>query len=314
MGKTLQQLIDDPSTPEDHRRDYQVVLDRYKACDRWSVKILNKVGVLLTSHPSNVKFLKASVESHKQLGFWLTLAYDNYMDPTWEEGYQTWDSLMPKKDITDQINTFLIGPHQTWGGVLYPYFWLLRLGVETMRCFDYIYCANGDCVLEKPENFPQLMELMGDADVFPCGWEDNGGRSVFNTTGFIAKTSAASAIMRHFQDHLIPLENYEKYSERVGNTEGRFAVACQDLGLKVAKPEKNPIDTQISRSSGTWYDVVGFRHIHGEYNKAYRYKLIPPETKYLDVRYVSPSELEILEEFHKTKDTRVLEEKWWAKQ
>jgi hypothetical protein len=86
MGKTLQQLINDPSTPEDHRRDYQVVLERYKACDKWSVKILNKVGVLLTSHPNNVKFLKASVESHKQLGFWLTLAYDNYAQLWQDQG------------------------------------------------------------------------------------------------------------------------------------------------------------------------------------------------------------------------------------
>ena len=87
------------------------------------------------------------------------------------------------------------------------------------------------------------------------------------------------------------------------------------MGLKVVKPEENPNDTQLSQcGQGTWYKTVGFRHIHGEYNKAYRYKLIPPEPKYIDDRYISAAELEVLAEFHKTKDVKVLEERWWAKQ
>jgi len=313
MTVTLQQLIDDPNTKEQDRKDYQVVLERYKACDRWATKIQQPVGVLLTSHPGNRGFLKASVESHKQLGFWITLAYDNYLDP--DRPDFTWDQMMPSREVVDQVNSFIIGPHQTWGGVLYPYFWLLRLGMETMRCFEYVYCANGDCVLERPENFPQLMEMLGDGDIMGIGWEDNGSRPIFNTTGFIAKTSAASAIMRHFQDHLIPLAAYEASAPTFGNTEGRFARAILDLGLKLVKAPENPIDTQLSQcSQGTWYKTVGFRHIHGEYNKAYRYKLIPPEPKHLDPRHVSVAEIAALEEYYATQDIKVLEEKFWAKQ
>jgi hypothetical protein len=310
MTVTLQQLIDDPNTSDKDREDYKVVLDRYKACDVWANKIHGKVGVLLTSHPGNRAFLKASAESHKQLGFWMVLAYDNYLDPSRPD--LEWNHIMPYRDVTDMFNTILVGPHQTWGGVLYPYFWLLRIGVEALNCFDYIYCANGDCVLEKPENFPALMDMLGDGDIMGCGWEDNGSRPIFNTTGFIAKSKAASAIMKHFQDHLIPLAAYEESAPTFGNTEGRFARAILDLGLKVVKVPTNPNDTQLSRSSGTWYEKVGFRHIHGEYNKAYRYKLVPPETKYLDSRYFNKAELDLLDKYHETKDQKVLEE-WWAK-
>lgn len=314
MTVTLQQLIDDQNTKPQDREDYRVVLERYKACDRWASKIKKPVGVLLTSHPGNRAFLKASVESHKKLGYWLTLAYDNYLDPEWPEDYRTFNDLMPSKEVVDQINTFIIGPHQTWGGVLYPYFWLLRLGIETLQCFDYVYCANGDCILEKPENFDQLMEMLGDGDIMGCGWEENGSRPIFNTTGFIAKTSAASAIMKHFQDYLIPLEAYEASAPTFGNTEGRFARAILDLGLKLVKAPENPIDTQLSQAgSGTWFKTVGFRHIHGEYNKAYRYKLIPPEPKYIDPRYISEAELSALTDYYESKDVSILENRFWAK-
>jgi hypothetical protein len=254
------------------KRHYQYIVDGYAANDEWAVKATYPVGVLLTSHPGNRPFLKASVESHKKLGYWLMLVYDNYFDPN-HKGL-SYDGLMPTRDVFDQLDTFLISHHQTWGGVLYPYFWCLKLGLQTMGSFEYVFCSNGDCILEKPENFPQILDMLGDADIMGCGYEENNGRPIFNTTSFIAKTKAAIAIMQHFQDHLIPLDVYEKNAERMGNTERRFAIAIEELGLKLKKVPKNPFNTQIHKPSGTWYDMLGFRHIHGEYNYAFKNYLL----------------------------------------
>ena len=283
------------------------VIKGYMDNDEWASKALKNVGVLLTSHPSSRPFLKASVETHKKLGFWLTVVFDNYFDPT--NQVQNFDQLMPRREVFDQIDTFVIPHHQTWGGVLYPYFWLLKFGMHTMGGFEYVFCSNGDCILEKPEGFPQIMEMLGDADIMGAGWETNGGRELFNTTSFIAKTEAAQAMMKHFQDHLIPIDNYEKYAERLGNTESRFAVAIKELGLKVKKVPKNPLSTQVHKTGGTWYDILGFRHIHGEWNYAHRYKDIPPPAKYIDETYWKKKR-ELVEKYYETKDKKFLQQ-WY---
>jgi len=283
------------------------VIKGYTDCDKWAVNALKDVGVLLTSHPSSRPFLKASLETHKKLGFWTTVVFDNYFDPNNKS--IKFDSMLPRREVFDQIDTFLIPHHQTWGGVLYPYFWLLKFGLHTMGGFEYVFCSNGDCILEKPEGFPQIMEMLGDGDIMGCGWENNNGRELFNTTSFIAKTEAAQAMMKHFQDHLIPVDNYEKYAEKVGNTESRFAVAIKELGLKLVKVPNNPLSTQVHKPGGTWYDILGFRHIHGEWNYAHRYKDIPPPAEYIDETFWHKKR-ELVKKYYETKDKKFLEQ-WY---
>lgn len=302
--------LDDPNLSEQDRKDLTELLRRYLECDEWAKRALKKIGILLTSHPGNRAFLKASVESHRKTGYWVVLSYDNYFDP--ERPDLDFNSIMPSREVMDQVDTFIMPHHQTWGGVLYPYFWLLKFGIAAMSGFEYIYCANGDCVLEKPENFDQLFELLGDNDILPIGYEENGGRSVLNTTGILAKREALLKMMDHFEKNFVPFENYERTCEVMGNCEGRMAFAARDCGIKISYPEKNPFNTQLHEKGGTWYEVVGFRHIHGEYGYAYRYKKIPPELKYYDSKYLG-LEYTILKEFWETKNIKVLKEKWWAK-
>lgn len=302
----LREDIQNPKYSESDRRDFAELLERYLQCDEWANNIHKDVGVILTSHPGNRPFLKASVESHKKLGYWICLAYDNYLTPGSDE---TWDERMPSRDITDMVDTILIPHYQTWGGVLYPYFWLLRLSVSTMRDFKYIYCSNGDCILEKPENFPKIIELLEstDSDIAACGWEEE---RIFNSTSFLAKSEAILAVMDHFQKNFIPLEAYERTAQEFGNCEGRMGRAVLDLGLKIA-PVENPYNTQLHiKGHGTWYDILGFRHIHAEYSYAYKMRKIPPHHKHYDERFMSPSEYEKISKYHETGDIKHLQE-WW---
>lgn len=271
--------------PGNEKKHLKLILNDYMANDEWAVKALKPIGVLMTAHPSTRPFLKASIETHKKLGYWITLAYDNYWDP--KNKQSTYDILMPKREVFDQVDTFIIPHHQTWGGVLYPYFWILKFGLHTMGAFEYVYCTNGDCVLEKPENFEQIIDMLGDGDIIGCGWEKTPqGKEMFNTTAFLAKTTAAQAMMKHFQDHLIPFDNYEKYAEEFGNTESRFALAIKQLGLKLVKVPENPYNTQSHKPGhGTWYKTIGFRHIHGEWGYGNKYKTKIP-WKYIDETYM----------------------------
>lgn len=295
---------------EQDRADFQILLDRYLACDEWAKNVYKDVGVVLTSHPGNRAFLKASVESHKKLGYWLTLAYDNYFDP--EHEGMTWDHVMPSEEVRTMVDTLVMPHHQTWGGVLYPYFWLLKFGIASMRDFKYIFCSNGDCVIEKPENFQEIIDLLEstDSDIAACGWEN--GR-VFNSTSFLAKSDAINAVMEHFQKNFIPLEAYERTALQFGNCEGRMGKAVLDLGLKIA-PVENPYNTQLHiKGHGTWYEILGFRHIHAEYAYAWKNRLEPPEIKYFDEKFFGADEYEKISKYWETKDEKHLED-WWYKE
>ena len=272
--------------PGKEKKHYKQIVKDYKANDEWAMKALQKTCILITSHPGNRAFLTSCVETHEKLGLWMILAYDNYWHPN--DKKISYDLLMPKREVFDKIHTLVIPNYQTWGGVLYPYFWLLKFGLQTANCFEYVYCTNGDCIIEKPESFPELFEMLGDGDIMGCGWEETiHGRALFNTTGFLAKTSAINKVMKHFQDYLIPLDNYEKYAEEMGNTEARFAHAIKDLKLKLVKVPENPFNTQSHKPGfGTWYKTIGFRHIHGEwgYSMKHNKKKIPWE--YIDKEYL----------------------------
>lgn len=313
MGITREDLIrsgswlnasDEAWEKELKTREY-VIYDRYMANDKWASKIFKKVGILLTSHQANRPYMKACVESHAKLGFWITVMYDNFVDPEWET--INYNDFMPAKDVLEQINTFIITPHQTWGGVLYPYFWALKFGAAAMQNFEYIYCTNSDFILEKPEGFDKLFNLLGDGDVMTSGPDYE---NASNTAGFLIKTSALLKVVQHMQDHFIPFEVYEKYTQSIGNAEGRFGRAIKDLGLKQISIDPPGDDMLKVPGQGTWYDLIGFRHIHAEHNHAYRRRLIPPHYKYLDSRFMG-DEYNLIKKYWDTQDKKVLEN-WWA--
>ena len=293
-----------PSLNKSDHADYVVLARRFTYCDKHiAFKYLKELGILLTSHPGNRAFLKASVETHAQSKLWITLVYDNYFDP--ERRDVGWDHIMPSREVIDQVNAFIMGPYQKWGGVLYPYFWLLKLGVAAMQDFKYIYSANGDCIIEHPEKIFDMLERMKqeDADFISSGWwDEEGARPIFNSTGFIGRTEAVQAMMKHFSDGFIPLKHYEATCQEWGNCEGRMGRAIKDLGLKVVKLE-NPKNEQLfPKYQGDWCKELGFRQIHSEHNIWWRDQenLVPPDLKYYDKKFISQQELDAVT-------------KWWER-
>ncbi len=313
MGTTREDLIRSgrwlEATDEEWQAQYdsvKTVVDRTMANDDWAVNIKKKVGVLLTSHYGNRPYLKGSVESHKKLGFWTVLAYDNFIDPAAPD--IDYNQFIPPKDIMELVDTFLMSHHQTWGGVSYPYMWLLKLASGLMLHFDYVLCNNGDCILEKPEGFPKLLEAMGDADLMSTGpvLEREIG-----TAGLLIRSSALFKIANHLIDHVVPFEEYEKSTQEFGNTEGRIAVAVRELGLKIKEVEP-PYNEQCHVPGvGFWAETVGFRHIHGEHNHAYKNKKIPPPVQYFDERFMG-GEFAQIKAYWETQDIKILED-WWRK-
>jgi len=282
-------------------------IDRTASNDVWAKKIFNKVGILLTGHQANRPYIKACIESHIRLGLWITLAYDNYVDPAWETVDH--NQFMPAKEVLHNVDMFLVPHHQVWGGVLYPYFWLIKWGAAAMQQFEYIYCTNSDFIIEKPEGFWDLFKMVEGYDVMTCGHDEPGKYA--NTAGFFIKSSAFMSVVQHFQDRFIPWDVYEKYTNDIGNAEGRFGRAIADLGLKQLIVDPPNDDMLKIPGRGTWFEVMGFRHIHSEHNYAYRNKKIPPHYKYLDQRFMG-NEYNQIKAYWDSGDMKHLEE-WWAK-
>ena len=286
----------------------KAVVDRCLANDAWATKIHKNVAVLLTASVSSRPYLKGSVESFRRLGYWTVLVYDNFVDPTW--GGVDYNGWMPPKDVMDLLDSFLIAtPYQTWGGVSYPYIFQLRIAAGLFQGFDYVLCANGDCILEKPEGFPQLLELMGDADLMSTGPVNE---KEVGTAAFLVRPAAFVRLAKHLNDHVVPYEAYERSTQEYGNTEGRLAAAVRELGIKQAIVPNQPESDQHHTPQGTWYDLVGFRHIHGEHNYAYRYKAIPPHPRYFDPRFMSEADYRGIVAYHEQGDTAALKD-WWCK-
>lgn len=342
MGVTREDLVRTGHWLTVSDEEWKLQLDSVKQAvggyignDVWATKIHKNVGIVLTSSNSGKAYLKGSVESHKALGYWLTLAFDNFIDPDNGQSDIDYNAFLPPKDVLVNVDTLLIPHHQTWGGVSYPFVWLLRLASGLMSQFEYVLVNNGDCIIEKPQGFPKLLELLGDADIMSSG---PALPREIGTAGILMRSSAFLKIAKHMNDHMVPFEEYEKSTQEFGNTEGRLAVAVRELGLKQVKvepgscpshprTEANPGEIKGCEQFhvpgfGTWYDLIGFRHIHGEHNYAYRYHPksvnnvpgvtgIPPEAKYFDPRYMG-DEYNKIKEYWETKDIKILES-WWEK-
>jgi len=289
------------------------VVGCYQKNDEWAVKIKKNVGVLLTASCYGLPYLKASLESHKKLGYWTVLSYDNFIDPNNGEPEIDLNRWMPPKDIMVNVDTFLLPHHQCWGGVSYPFIWQLRLASGIFHSMDYVLVNNGDMVLEKPENFHLLIEKMGDADIMSSG--PSLPREI-GTAGILMRSKAFMDIAKHMNDHMVPFTEYEKSTQDFGNTEGRLAVAVRDLGLKqvICNPGSCPthkVCEQLHTPGGEWYDIIGMRHIHGELNYAYRYKQMPPPSKYLDERFVGNEDMKAAKAYE-SGDIEFVKS-WWAK-
>jgi len=280
MPVTREDLKKDMSA--DHRAKLQAIFDNSIANDEWANKIFKKVGILIASYPGQRAYLKSCVESHAKLGYFICLTYDNYIDP--KLNVIDHNSFMPDKEILDKVDLFMLPHHQTWGDVNYPYFWQLKWGASALQQFEYIYCINGDFIIEKPEGFEELLKIMEDGDFMSCGpdFDDE-----VSTGAFICRSKAFLQINQYMQDHFIPFDNYEKYIE-MGGAEARMQAAIKHYGLKrVDTPKPNVWDCNYD-PQGTWYDLVGLRHIHGELDYAFKKRLIPPHYEYIEEKYLLP--------------------------
>lgn len=267
-------------------------------------KLQKNIGIIVPSHYYHVKWLKACLESCQKTGYYTLLAYDN---PYYGKGLKH-DTRLPTVE-TIMLADSVIMKHKTWGsGVGIPHAWNMLYGIKFLHSlgFEYIFNINGDCILEKPENFSKLTELLGGNDFIAC--EHIPEKKYCGTMSWLCKTEIALEIWESYINKL--------YTFNVGNAEARMGRHLSEGNYKVVEVE-NPEDAHFKPPGvkGTWRKLLGFRHLHAEHKVRRDLKLSPIDKKYLETGinncFTNGHEQKTLLKYYETKDIKYLKA-WWS--
>ncbi len=263
-------------------------------------KLTKDLCVIVPSHRHQRPWIRACMQGVSKLGFFSILAYDNPYKPSMMKMNPA--TLLPPNDVMTLFDHISLKPKTFHSGVTIPHLWNMLFAVNQAYVlgFDYIFCINGDFIMEKPGNFPKIRELMGDADIFPIMWNPN--RSMCGTAAFIAKTEPQLLFWRDFAKNLMKPQ---------GNAEARMGRYYKDNGLKVFHDNPGPLAHQMPQPKSTWYKLLGLRHLHAEHKVRRWEKRDPVEEKYFDKRYFIGNEKNTLGKYWETGKKEFLE-KWWS--
>ncbi len=261
---------------------------------------LNKdTAILVAAHASTRVWLKACLEACKKTGYFVVLTYDNPFHKVKENA-----RAFPVPNVMSLADSVII-KHKTFlHSVAVCHYWNMIYGLSIIKGlgFKNTFALNGDCVMEKPENFQQILGMLGDGDLLPCQYEPS--RRYVGTMGWLGKTDM---MLDFFHTHRKTLHMYSR------TTEGHLWFYALENNLKIVVPE-NPPEYYRVVSPGTWYNVLGFRHIHAEHKVHRIRKLPPPDKKFYDLEpkeYYSRGEWALLQKYWETKDEEHLKQ-WWG--
>jgi len=270
-------------------------------------KLQKKIGIIVPAHVNNVKFIKACLDCCQKTGYFTVLAYDN---PFHTEKLLV-ERRMPSTEAL-MLADMTIMKQKTWAsGVGIPHVWNVFYSIKLLQSlgFDYVFNINGDCILEKPENFPQMIEMLGDADIISS--EHYPERKYLGSMCWLAKIDPAVDFWENYLQRI--------YHFNIGNCEARFGKFYMENNLKIA-PVENSWEPQMKPSpereqTGTFYKTFGLRHLHAELKVRRTLKMEPVEEKYFDKGpkniFMSRQEQDTLMKYWETKDKKYLEA-WWG--
>jgi len=270
-------------------------------------KLSKDIGIIVPAHVGNVKFLRACLESCNATGYFTILSFDN---PFHQKSMQV-ENRMPSSEALYYVD-FTLMKHKSWAsGVGIPHVWNMIYGIKLLDSlgFKYVFNINGDCMMEKPENFPILIEKLGNNDIISCEYIPD--KKYLGTMGWLTKTKIA---LDFWEDYV---KNMYKFN--IGNAEARMGKFYIDNKYKVS-PVENPWEAHFKPfpnkdQKADWYKWIGFRHLHAEHKVRKTLKMEPIEKKHFDFGrnniFMSGHEQKTLMKYWETGDQKFLKS-WWG--
>ena len=281
-------------------RDANMIYNNNKQDQMLYDKLGKDLCVIIPTHRYQRPWLKACLEGVNKLGYFSILAYDNPYHI--RQVGRTMEQLLPPNDVMTLADYISMKPKTVHSGVTVPHVWNMLFAVNQAYVlgFEYIFCINGDLIMERPEKFEKLREMMGDADMFPLSWDPI--KLACGTAAFIAKTEHQIKFWKHFARTIY---------KPGGNAEARQGRYYKKNKLKVFHPNPGPTSHRMTNPKSIWYNTVGLRHLHAEHKVRRWDKMEPVEEKYCDKRFLNGNEKKSVGMYWKTKERKYLKQ-WWG--
>ena len=277
------------------------------------------MAIIVTSWNGQLRWLKKTLLNYRLTGKYVILSYDNpfyAFDPSSLSDQTAFDEKL-LRSIHYLMAHSVVVKHKTFDADKRTgWFWDVKYAQGIINLFPnikYVYCTNGDCILEKPENIDQLKDILGDGDLM-SGQSAPG--NTIHTADVIYKVDAFNKIMGYMTEQFkVPVL-------------GSFSPECllgeavTMLDLKVTHAPVQPIsllDGSIDYYCregvpSTFRDVIGFRNLYAEQEYRENNALEPLPREYIDdyknYSYLDPGVRPTLAMYYKTKDRRYLYQYW----
>ena len=277
-------------------------------------------AIIVTSWCGQLRWLKAALESYRRSGAYVILSYDILFN-VWDgdlEADNKFFTMLPRP-LHHLLAHSVVFKHKTYDADKRTgWFWDVKYAQGIINMFPnikYVYCTNGDCIIEKPDGFPKLIEILGDGDLM-SGQTQNG---LIHTADVLYKKEAFNKIVDYMTDRC-------KVTVIGGQSpEMLLRDAVNVLKLKETVAPKQPIDARdgvsvdfygTQNADSTWKEVLGFRNLYGEHEYRENNALEPLPKEYADSfhnwLYYPSHERETICKYYETGDRRYIYQHWDA--
>jgi hypothetical protein len=226
------------------------------------------IAIIVTSWEGHLIWLKNTLLSYRKTNQFVILAYDN--------PFLSWNFNTPVDNVLPRAVHYLLANAVVNKHITYGYSkragwnWDILYAKGIISLFPnikYVYCTNGDCLIEKPDGFPELIKILGDGDVM---------------------AGQSSGEYMHTASLLFKVEAFNKFADYVYNRVKTtvFGSASPELLLGEAKKKLNLKETLapkqpmysvdntfdwycVENQPSTFKDVIGFRNLGGEHSHLY---------------------------------------------
>ncbi len=275
----------------------------------------SEIAIIVTSYHGQLLWLKPTLTSYRKTGCFTILSYDSNLYP-WErldlDGFSL--QRLPRP-VHHLLANCVVFKHKTFDADKRTgWFWDVKYAqhlINGFKNFKYVYCTNGDCIIERPEGMVEMPSVLGDGD-FMSGQSEQ-GKTIHTATLFM-KIEAFNKIMDYMADRM-------RYSIIGGQSpEALLRDAVDELKLKETivdypKMENGSVDYYCTQNlDSTWKKVLGFRNLYHEFEYRENNGLEPLPKEYIDNfhnwMYVRSDWQETVCRYYDTGDRRYLMQFW----
>ncbi len=279
-----------------------------------SIPCETDTAIIVTSWFGQLKWLKATLASYRKTNAFVILAYDN--------PFYAWAPAAGSEMFRCLPNQqhFLLANSVVFKHITYDcnkrngWFWDVYYAKGILNGFKnikHVYITNGDCIIENPSGFKDVIELLGNGDLM--AGQQNG--DVLHTADVIFKIDAFNKIFDFmFEKMKTPIIGSH-------SPEVMLEEAVRELKLKVTQASEQPLDKDGTvdmyaryNPPSTFKKLMGFRNLFAELETSWNEGTEPLPAEYvdnfMDWIYFGGEERETLCKYYETGDRRYLY-MWW---